>query len=131
MLGSESGCFRIESFGDIQNVVQVVNYWHMIEANPRTKFGWWAKNPDIIARAIKEFDLVKPDNLQIVQSSLHLNRQDSPAYDFVDIVFTVYDKEYVEEHHIPIHCGGKSCMECGYKCYLGAHDVVYVNEIKK
>lgn len=45
--------FRLEAFGDLQNVTQVRNYFNFARRNPETTFALWTKNPAIIARAIR------------------------------------------------------------------------------
>lgn len=118
---------RIESFGDVANEIQAINYLRMIKANPFVHFGWWTKNCDLLKNPIAE--LGKPQNLQIVRSSLFLNKEVKPYYDFVDRTFTVYDKEYVQKNNIEINCGGRKCIEC-LRCYLPDGDR-QIREIKK
>lgn len=107
--------FRFESFGDLNNATQVKNYFNMCYKNPRVKFALWTKNPDYIAEAIAD-GYAKPDNLNIVLSSLFLNVERRKTFDFVDKVFTVYDPEYIEKNGVEINCGARSCFDCGL-CY--------------
>ena len=106
---------RIESFGDVANEIHAINYIRMINVNPYVHFGWWTKNCDLLKDPIAE--LGKPKNVQIVRSSLFLNKKVKPYYDFVDKTFTVYDKEYIRKNNININCGGRKCFEC-LRCYL-------------
>ena len=123
-----SALFRIESFGDIANTTQALNYIHLIKKNPHVHFGWWTKNCDILAKAI-EIAGGKPDNVQIIRSSMWINKPCKPYYNFVDKTFTVYEKGYAEENGIKINCGGRKCIECR-KCYL-PNDIKEINEMMK
>ena len=118
---------RIEAFGDVANEIQAINYIRMINVNPYVNFGWWTKNCDLLKNPIAE--LGKPKNVQIVRSSLFLNKEVKPYYDFVDKTFTVYDKKFIRENNIEINCGGRKCFEC-LKCYL-PNGIKQVREIKK
>ena len=119
--------FRFESFGDLNNEVQIVNYFRICKRNKHVKFALWTKNPWIIAEAINNGES-KPRNLQIVYSSPYLNKCDNKLnkYPFIDKIFTVYTKEYIEANNIEINCGAKSCLSC-HKCYIKSK-VVYINE---
>ena len=107
--------FRFESFGDLNNAIQVKNYFNICYKNPRVKFALWTKNPDYVAEAIAD-GYTKPDNLNIVLSSLFINEERKNPFPFVDKVFTVYDKEHIEENNVVINCGSKNCFSCGL-CY--------------
>lgn len=118
--------FRIESFGDVANVTQCINYMHLIQKNPGVFFAWWSKNMDIINEMFKETGYEKPANVNFIESSLFLDKAKRPSYWFVDKVFTVFNPETIKERDININCGAKSCLKCGL-CYH-KNDVVYVNE---
>ena len=107
--------FRFEAFGDLNNATQVKNYFNLCYKNPRVKFALWTKNPDYIAEAIRD-GYEKPDNLNIVLSSLFINKQRSNPFPFVDKVFTVYDPEHIAAENIDINCGARNCFDCGL-CY--------------
>ena len=107
--------FRFESFGDLNNHIQVINYFQICYKNPAVKFALWTKNPDYIAEAIAA-GYEKPDNLNIVLSSLFVNKERKNPFPFVDKVFTVYDPEHIEKENISINCGAKNCFACGL-CY--------------
>lgn len=108
--------FRFESFGDIANWVQVANFFNIAKKNPRTLFALWTKNPRHIAEAINK-GYNKPQNLQIVYSSLFIDTQTKAPekYTFIDKIFTVYSKE--ENAPKGINCGARSCFACK-RCYL-------------
>lgn len=107
--------FRFEAFGDLNNAVQVKNYFNICYKNPRVKFALWTKNPDYIAEAIAD-GYEKPENLNIVLSSLFVNKERKNVFPFVDKVFTVYDPDYIETENIEINCGARNCFDCGL-CY--------------
>lgn len=117
--------FRFEAFGDLNNEIQVINYFRICYKNPRVKFALWTKNPDYIAGAIKA-GWEKPHNLNIVLSSLFINRERSNPFEFVDKVFTVYDSDHIEKHDIQINCGAKNCFSCGL-CYE-KNGITVINE---
>lgn len=117
--------FRFEAFGDLNNATQVINYFNICRKNPNVKFALWTKNPDYIAQAIKEGH-GKPENLNIILSSLFINKERKTKYDFVDKIFTVYDKEFIESENIEINCGARNCFTCGL-CY-NKNGVRIINE---
>ena len=117
--------FRFEAFGDLNNDIQVMNYFNLCYKNPKVKFALWTKNPDYIESAIKQ-GYKKPENLNIVLSSLFINQERKSKYDFVDKIFTVYDPQYIEENNIYINCGSRNCFDCGL-CYE-KNNVTIINE---
>lgn len=117
--------FRFEAFGDLNNAIQVVNYFNICKKNPRVKFALWTKNPDFIAQAIKSGH-EKPDNLNIILSSLFINKERKNPFPFVDKVFTVYDPQHIKRNNVEINCGAKNCFSCGL-CYE-KNDVAIINE---
>lgn len=117
--------FRLEMFGDIQNTIQVENYFNFAETNPAVTFALWTKNPSIIARVLIHRE--KPSNLIIVYSSPILNELDIPPYSFIDKYFTVYDKEHAKDHNI--NCGARDCNACR-RCYSKDTDI-YIKEVLK
>ncbi len=129
-LSNKIKLFRFESFGDIINELQVVNYFHMAAANPDTHCALWTKNPWIIKKAMEIYGISKPDNLTIIGSSYNVNEAMNDyykRYDFIDYIFTVYDEDYIREHHVDINCGGRSCRDC-QRCYLRTHDGYEIRE---
>lgn len=112
--------FRLESFGDLNNSIQVMNYFNLASRNPKTVFALWTKNPRFIAEAITA-GYKKPKNLIIIYSSPMLNAKVNAEkllgiYPFIDKVFTVYDGKTVVNENIEINCGARNCFTCG-KCY--------------
>lgn len=119
--------FRFESFGDLNNEIQVENYFNIAKKNKHTKFALWTKNPWIIEKVINNGGK-KPSNLQIVYSSPVINMCDDKqtVYPFIDKIFTAYSKEYIKENNIDINCGAKSCLAC-HRCYVKSKEK-FINE---
>lgn len=118
---------RLESFGDLQNETQLINYFNLCKRNPNTMFALWTKNMFIVDSVLKS-GYKKPSNLNIVVSSHYLNKVvDVEQYDWVDRVFTVYDKDFIKENDVEINCGALSCMNC-LKCYKKSKKHFYINE---
>lgn len=126
---------RIESFGELNNVIQARNYLRYVKHNPRTTFTQWTKNADILAAAI---DIEgKPKNLILVFSSYRLNIPDTWIFEkfkyngkpLFDKLFTVYTAEYAIMNNIAIHCIDSKCMKC-MRCYSRRGGKI-VNEIVK
>jgi hypothetical protein len=125
---------RIESFGDVANVIQARNYIRIIKAFPGKRCAIWSKNKEIWKQAFSIEG--KPKNTTYVHSSSKLNTPDNidrERYNFIDHVFTVYTKAYIKKHNIIINCGGKKCIKCIMEkknCYF-RNTEFYINEQKK
>ena len=105
---------RIESFGDVQNVTQAINYANICKVNPSVMFAWWTKNAAIVKKA---FDMVgKPENVIMIESSEKLNCKKELSNGYMDKVFTVYDAKTIAEKAIDINCGARCCATCR-NCY--------------
>lgn len=128
--------FRLEAFGDLQNILQFQNYCTIASANKNTMFTLWTKNAHLIRLYIKQGGII-PDNLYIVISSPYVNKpytiadlQQLDYISFVDAVFTIYDKDFAREHNVNINCMNR-CNEC-MKCYSLKHgEVVFINELMR
>lgn len=114
---------RIESFGDVQNVIQVLNYFNLALANPDCTVSAWTKNPDIYKMAL-DMGHKMPKNFILIQSSLFLGREQQPAFDFIEKVFTVY----TDGSDNGINCAERKCRNCK-RCYM--HGREYVHELLK
>lgn len=120
--------FRIESFGDLMNDTQVINYINLINKNPLTNFAWWTKNPIFIKKAIEK-GYAKPENVQIVFSVCKINgycdiAAIKKAFPFIDKIFVVYTQEYIDLHDVKINCGTLHCYQC-LNCYKkGGNEIV-------
>lgn len=115
---------RFESFGDLNNVTQVINYFNIARVNSHVHFALWTKNPKLIALALVCLKGTgnpgKPENLNIIYSSPMLNTCAGDVfsrYPFIDKVFTVYDKQTIAKENITINCGARACASCGL-CYF-------------
>lgn len=110
---------RIESFGDVADVIQARNYIRIIATHPETRFGVWTKNLAIWNEAL---DLEgKAENMTLVYSSPKVNERamlSEREGRYVDHIFTVWTPEVYDEIFIgsASECAGLSCMECR-KCY--------------
>lgn len=123
--------FRLESFGDLQNTIQVKNYFNLCRRNPHATFALWTKNPLIIRRALLE-GAKKPRNLIIIFSSCMINRAVDidvvkRVFPFVDKIFTVYDKEHAKDANI--NCGANHCLSC-LRCYKKNSENVINEKLK-
>ena len=110
---------RFESFGDLANVNQAINYLNIARVNPGVRFALWTKNIGFLAKAVEIVG--KPENIRIIYSSPIVNQAidaetTKRAFPCVDAVFTVYDKKYIAENNTEINCGAKSCITCR-NCY--------------
>lgn len=127
---TSNGYGRVESFGDVASVTCARNYLRIIRSHPHIKFGVWTKN---VALWIRAFALEngKPENMKFIVSSPIVNvTVEIPEewMPYVDHRFTVYTKEYAEEHGVEINCGGRKCATC-MNCYCnGPFDIA---ELKK
>lgn len=124
--------FRFEAFGDLNNSIQVLNYFNIARKNPQTTFALWTKNPFIISYAMKEYEIEKPENMVIIISSLFVNKQldfdkMKKIYPFIDKVFTVYDPDFIATNNIGINCGARHCAGC-QNCYNLKNGLIYINE---
>lgn len=105
--------FRLESFGDLVNATQCINYFRLCKANPNVRFALWTKNPGIVRQALKQES--KPENLIILLSSHKIGvKVDAGRFDFIDKTFTVYRKTEMKPENI--NCGSRSCLAC-QRCY--------------
>ena len=127
--------FRLESFGDIQNEIQVINYFNLCKRNPRVQFTIWTKNYAIFDKLLRDgymgVKYEKPKNLILIISSPVVNQPVKiESFPYADKIFTVYSKEYAALNGVKINCGALSCMTC-QKCYNPENETVYINELLK
>lgn len=132
---------RIESFGDLANIVQAINYIHLLlknkQAGNNCKFAWWTKNPAFIDMAMQKLGVTKKDlsNCQFVLSADRMNADDNymiktlQRFPWIDRVFTVYTADHALENSVDINCGEKHCNDCGL-CYT-ADGPRHIREILK
>ena len=123
--------FRLESFGDLNNIIQIENYFNFAKANPDTVFALWTKNAFLFPEA-RELGIEKPDNIIIIESAPLINIPIEPSDPWVDKVFVVWDKSYKGCDFINCRKGDgkdKRCVEC-QNCYKFDGPKV-INEIVK
>lgn len=123
--------FRFESFGDLNNEIQVINYFNMA-TKQFANCALWTKNPKFIENAIYKYNAVKPENLNIVYSSMYLNKCNNKIlekYNFIDRIFTVYEKDKIDITRV--NCGSRDCFKCR-KCYIDKElNEININELLK
>lgn len=111
------GYARIESHGDVRNVIHCRNYIRMIRVHSWLNFGVWSKNLGFYSIAFNIES--KPENMTFIASSPMYNtvmKIPEKFQWFVDHTFTVYRKQHAHENNIDINCGARSCATC-LKCY--------------
>ena len=129
-LNHEYGVFRLEAFGELNNTIQVMNYFSICEKNPHLNFALWTKRPELI-KEVLNLGISKPENINIIQSTVMINGMpEIGKYDFIDGYFSVYTKEYAIEHNIKINCGSRKCLEC-LECYDYHDGIFIINELLK
>ena len=107
--------FRFESFGELTSTLKVKNYFLICEKNTDTFFAFFTKMPHIISIAMNYYNIAKPCNCKILQSSYRKNNVDTIKRDFIDTTFTVYTDDFIKNNSIDINCE-KKCIHC-LKCY--------------
>lgn len=124
-----AACTRFESFGELNNELQFLNYRLIAARNEQCIFTLWSKMLFLIDRAFRHNDIEKPANMIIIQSSVFTNKPDTIKYWFVDKLFTVYSKAYVAANNIEITCGARDCLGCMH-CYT-INNIKFLNEMEK
>lgn len=118
---------RIESFGDVANVTQAINYANICKVNPNVTFAWWTKNANILEKA---FQIVgKPENVLVIESSEYVNVEKTNVSAISDKVFTVYDADTIEKENISVNCGARSCATCR-RCYSKDTETIVNEKLK-
>lgn len=133
-LNINSSFFRLEAFGDLNNDIQLINYVNICKHYKYTRFALWTKNVDILLSVFSKKKYRKPRNLSLIISSPLLNVafpksfvEKVNAIVHIDVVFTVYSKDFAEKHNIIINCGAKHCLSC-LQCYKSHRETIYINE---
>lgn len=125
--------FRFESFGELNNELQVKNYFLIARRNRHCFFVLWTKNYHLIESARKLYGLKKPKNLRIIASEYIIDHDITEhiwkRYKFIDKIFSVYSKEYAEQNQIEINCSGK-CKNC-MRCYDQENKERFIREMLK
>ena len=133
-LNINSSFFRLEAFGDLNNNIQLINYINICKFYRYTRFALWTKNVDILLSIFSQKKYRKPKNLSLIISSPLLNVAFPISFVekvnkvvHIDVVFTVYTKEFATNHNVIINCGAKHCLSC-LQCYKGDRETIYINE---
>ena len=133
---SDSEIFRFESFGDLNNDTQLINYMNIVAKNPGTRFTLYTKQYELV----KEYFTTHPapENFTLIVSSLMVNKEIDIKF-LLDLgvfapgqlkTFTVYNKKYLLEHpEVKINCGSNLCLGCRL-CY-DKNEEVHIREILK
>lgn len=129
--------WRFESFGDLNNETQLINYLNITRKNPSTRFTLWTKRYKLVHDYFAEHDV--PENFTLILSSMMVNVK--MPLTFMKKLgkfktgqlksFTVYDKDYIKEHweELNLNCGSRFCMGCRL-CY-DKNEVEEISEILK
>ena len=144
-LPDTTGCdiFRFESFGDINNETQLINYLNIVKKNPGTRFTLYTKRYALVGEYFSRVSVEVPTNFTLVLSSLMVNHKIS-LEKFVAMfklegkfrrgqvkIFTVYDYDYIVKHYeeLNLNCGSRYCYGCRF-CY-DENRVEEISEILK
>ena len=110
--------FRFNSSGDVENSIQVANYYRMAKTHPETSCRLWSKNK----AAVKYAKLLepKPANCKNIYSVCEIDGhcEELPEdFDFYFVVASTPEKvaEYLAKGLN--ECNGKRCRACKFKCY--------------
>ena len=129
--------FRFESFGDLNNETQLINYLNIAKHNPDTRFTLWTKRYKRVHDYFATHDV--PENFTLILSSMMVNVK--MPLTFMKKLgkfkpgqlksFTVYDKDYIMEHwaEMNLTCGSRFCMGCRL-CY-DKNEVEEISEVLK
>lgn len=126
---------RFNSFGELftgdKGVTQLTNYVNIALKNPKTKFGIWSHNYELIE---SYFDInSKPKNFRIIRSTNGVNvpiLEMSELHNAWDGVFNVVTPEFAKTYSININCGEHKCTDCPVKCYTAKGETI-ANEFLK
>lgn len=139
--------FRLESFGDLANVLHATNYLNILFAlyqeSRKTGYkvicGWWTKNVNLLVAAYEKMDRAHKSAFHrvchLLISSMFCDQPIEPAekaeiekrLEMPVSVFTVYEPAYIQENDIAINCGARSCRNCK-RCYSLNHRGEFIRE---
>jgi hypothetical protein len=122
---------RFESFGDLNNETQLLNYIRIARAAKHTRFALFTKQYGIVR---KYFESGKrfPDNVTLILSSPYIDHVLNDA--MVD-VFKQYHRRVItftvtrDKTNPGINCGQKRCVECR-NCYDAKNPKNVIERIK-
>ena len=126
--------FRFESFGDLNNEIQLENYINIAKYYKTTQFALFTKHYNLIVKWFKSGKKM-PKNINIILSEIYLN---NPLCEYVvnlvksyhknTISFVVYDKKTADIQGVKINCQ-KKCKNC-LNCYKPGKKFDVVEELK-
>jgi len=140
-LPDTTGCdiFRFESFGDLNNKTQLINYLNIVRRNPGTRFTLWTKRYGLVKDYFGQPGVEVPSNFTLILSSLMVNKKISlepfkacGKFRLGQLkVFTVYDYDYIVKHYeeMDLNCGSRCCIKCRH-CY-DENDIEEISEVLK
>lgn len=108
---------REDSSGEIDNMIQALNYLKIAKSHPYSEAACWTKNAPVVSVAVDYYG--KPENLRLIQSSPRIGVPVTLAPHF-DNSFTVYRNKAETLAAIARGanpCNGQHCIDCGYRCY--------------
>ena len=115
------GKVRIEFAGDIDTVLQGINYIRIMEAGKKygLYFGMWTKLPQIWDLSIKEAG--KPSNVTFILSGCKLNQTESGlihCYNWIDCIFVVCNRDMYDYTKAELLKRGEIVHDC--RCEKGS-----------
>lgn len=119
--------FRFESFGDLNNETQLINYLNIANACKNTKFGLFTKHYKIVLNYFKK-GYKMPKNVTLILSSPFIDN--TLNNNFIDM-FKKYHNRVIsfnvisDKQNPSINCGKLKCIDCR-NCYDSKkpHDVI-------
>ena len=114
IFNNKNDIVRFESFGDLQNAIQAINYLNIAILNPHIMFALWSKNMWILKTAIDYIGFI-PSNVVIIESSPYIDADFTKSFDFVEKVFLV-DSIASEKINCCDGIVNRKCNECR-RCY--------------
>lgn len=94
---------RFNSFSELYNVENFINYLIICKNKPKTIFTLWTKRSNIINYVFDVMKIERPKNLRLIYSSPLLNKPanlDSKGLRHFQQVFTVYTSQYAIDNNI-------------------------------
>ena len=116
--------FRFQSHGELINDTHYINLINIAKKNPDSVFLLPTKRINIVNR----YGKMGAENVILSYSEPLKNHLVEKLPEHFDRRFSVFTKEYAEEHNIDLNCHGKNCLEC-LQCYRG--ELQFVNELIK
>lgn len=126
--------FRFESFGDLNNEIQLKNYLNIAKHYKNTQFALFTKHYNIIAKYLNNGGKI-PSNINLVLSGVLLNNYfNTKIVEYIKnhhkntITFVVFDEETAQETNTKFNCQ-KQCSTC-LNCYKKGKKFDVVEKLK-